>query len=297
MPTSRTGPTGDQRISQRIQAASERLTDGERRLADVILVLETSLSGFTAAELAARAGVSPATAARFFRRLGYANYGETRRQVLDELAVGSPLHELTRGATPAGDDLRAHVEKDIQNLASLLDTLDAQDLRTAIDILSRSATSWVLGFRNSMALAEYARGVLLHVKPDIRLLPAAGMTISEEAASFSPRQALLAIGFRRRLPVFSQVLAEASAVGMPTVLITDAAAPFSKQDATVILRCQARGQSYFDSYAAAMSLLNYIATSVGLALGSTAMARLRRIERLHTVFHPGIEGGSRSAGP
>jgi DNA-binding MurR/RpiR family transcriptional regulator len=43
----------------------------ERRLADVLLANGTAILDSSTTRLAARAGVSKATAARFFRRLGY----------------------------------------------------------------------------------------------------------------------------------------------------------------------------------------------------------------------------------
>ena len=40
----------------------------------------------------------------------------------------------------------------------------------------------------------------------------------------------------------------------------------------------------FDSYVAAMSLINYLCAEVAVGLGKAAQERLRRIEHLHDEF-------------
>ncbi len=55
-------------LEQRVAAAFGSLTNSERRLSEVVLTLRDELSSYTASELAKRAGVSNATAARFFQR-------------------------------------------------------------------------------------------------------------------------------------------------------------------------------------------------------------------------------------
>ena len=62
------------RLSLRIQERINRLTKSEQKLARVILESPTLIETHTATELASIADVSKATAARFFRALGYADF-------------------------------------------------------------------------------------------------------------------------------------------------------------------------------------------------------------------------------
>jgi DNA-binding MurR/RpiR family transcriptional regulator len=52
----------------------------------------------------------------------------------------------------------------------------------------------------------------------------------------------------------------------------------------VTFRCLSRGSSMFDSYVAAMSLINYLCAEVAMGLGKGAQERLRLIEQLHDEF-------------
>ena len=275
-------------IDGRILDILDELTDSERRLAEVVLETQGNLSAFTAGELAEKAGVSNATAARFFQRLGYKSYSEARRQARLVQAWGSPLYELTgvRERVPEVGGFALHVAQDLQNLTRTAETLSPEAISRSIDLLVAARTIWTVGFRNSFALAAYARGLLMNAKPDVRLLPVAGSTIGEELAGIGPDDVFLVMGFRRRPVVLREILDVAREARAPSILITDLTAARTTQLATITLRCHNRGASQLDSYAAPISLINHICSATGLALGEAGLKRLGIIEGLHDRLDP-----------
>ena len=256
------------------------LTTSERRLSEVVLGLRDELSSYTASELAARASVSNATAARFFQRLGYPSYNQMRRQLRDRRIEGSPLEAMASADHRGARNFREHAARDMQNLSRTAEALSAEDCRKAVDLLRRAKVVWVIGYRNSMVLASYARALLITAKPDIRLLPLAGMTVAEDLASLQPRDAVLAIGFRRRPAALQDILTLAQSTQTPSILITDFSAGAIANHATIVLRCETDGGGPYDSYTAAMSLLNYLC-AVEQSRSPAAVERLGRIEALH----------------
>ncbi|MCE1235882.1 MAG: MurR/RpiR family transcriptional regulator [Hyphomicrobiales bacterium] len=278
----------DRPVEARIRAVFDGLTASEKRLAEVVIDSQGDLAAFRAGELADRAGVSAATAARFFRRLGYENYDEARRAARTERNWGSPLYELTGIGERrlAAGDFGLHIAQDLQNLARTAEMMNPAALASAIDILVAARRLWIVGFRNSAALASYARGLLVHVKADVRLVPIAGQTLAEDLVGLRPDDAILVIGFRRRPSILREILALAGEAGARSVLIADLTADRTARLATVVLRCHNRGHSLFDSYAAPMSVLNHLCSAVGLALGEEAVNRLTEIERLHERLDP-----------
>jgi DNA-binding MurR/RpiR family transcriptional regulator len=275
-------------IDTLILESLDTLTPSERRLADVILDSLASLPSFTAGELAARARVSNATAARFFQRLGFKNYAHFRRRTPRGNNWGSPLYELTGidGQRLAAGDFGLHVAQDLQNLTRTAEMLQPERITEAISILAGARGLWIVGFRNSYALASYARGLLVHLKPDVRLLPVAGMTIGEDLVSLGAKDALLVIGFRRRPLILREIMAVARERRARSVLLTDLTAARTARLATVTLRCQNRGHSMFDSYAAPISVINYLCAAVGMTLGDPSLSRLTDIEALHDRLDP-----------
>ena len=73
-------------LVHRIRETYDALPLGERKLAELILEMRGDLAAYSATELAARSGVSKATAARLVRRLGYADFHEMRQQARNHCA-------------------------------------------------------------------------------------------------------------------------------------------------------------------------------------------------------------------
>ncbi len=286
-------------INARIFESLDALTKSERRLAEVVLESVDNLPSFTASELAARANVSNATAARFFQRLGYRNFADFRRHTKRGRDWGSPLYELTgiNERRLALGDFGLHVAQDLQNLTRTAETLKPEAIAEAVSIIAQARTLWVAGFRNSYALATYARGLLVHLKPDVRLLPVAGMTMAEDLVSLGSEDVLLAIGFRRRPASLREMMSVAQERGARSVLIADSTATRTARLAAVTLRCHNRGHSLFDSYAAPISLINYLCAAVGLSLGDSSIGRLAEIEALHERLDPLVSPNSAARRP
>lgn len=270
-------------IDVRIMAIYDELTASERRLAAVVMEAQSNLASFTAGELAAKADISNATAARFFKRLGYASYNDARMHARQAEDWGSPLYELTGTGRKrlAPGDFGLHIAQDLQNLTRTAEMLSESDLEEATRLLADAARVFVVGFRNSMALANYARGLLTNVRPDVQLLPLAGTSMGEELAGIGAADVFLVLGFRRRPLLLREIMAVVREAGAASVLIADMTAARTAQLATITLRCHNRGHSMFDSYAAPMSVINYLCSAVSQSLGDAAVERLAEIETLH----------------
>jgi DNA-binding MurR/RpiR family transcriptional regulator len=270
-------------LEQRIRDNYERLPTGERKLADVVLEMRGELAAYSATEMAERAGVSKATAARLVRRLGYSDYQQMRQEARAHKKNGSPLAELS-GVLGKKGTLGRHLGHDLACLTQTLETIPPDVAARAIEVMAAADRLWVVGFRNSHALAFYARELLIQVKADVRLLPVAGQTLAEELSALKEGDAVLALGFRRRPPILGKILRTAAGVNARVVLIGDSTLGATAKLAEVTFRCLSRGSSLFDSYVAPMSLLNYLCSGVALALGDAAQERLRRIEHLHDDY-------------
>ncbi|WP_192814115.1 MurR/RpiR family transcriptional regulator [Rhodovulum sp. PH10] len=274
-------PAMIQPLEQAIRAHYESLPAGERKIADVLLEMGGDLAAYSATELAGRAGVSKATATRLVRRLGFSDYQDLRQQARSA-GTGSPLAEL-RGEAVAGS-LGRHLEHDVAALTLTLEGVSALDARRAVETMVRAKRLWVIGFRNSHALALYARELLVQVKPDVRLLPVPGQTLAEDLSSLQAGDVMLMLAFRRRPPMTGKILRAAKASGAEVVLLADPSLGDVAEEASVVFRCLCRGANLFDCYVGPMSLLNYLCAEVALALGDDAQRQLRRGEQLHDAF-------------
>jgi DNA-binding MurR/RpiR family transcriptional regulator len=280
-------------VEGRILDVYDGLPASERRLADVVLACQGDLASYSASELAERAGVSKATTSRLFQRLGYARFTDARREARGAgVPWGSPLSIDAAPANPVGSGnfLSAHLTRDIQNLGRTFESLRPEVVEEAVGRLAAARGVWIIGFRNSHALAHYAHSVLATVKPDVRLVPGSALEVAEDLAGLSGRDAVLAIGLRRRPQLFRRLLALIHRRGVPIVMVTDPTASTATRYATVVLRCHNWGSSMFDSYASAISVLNLLCARTAARLDSAARDRLAVIEDIHRELDDLVSG-------
>ena len=270
-------------IESRILAVYGKLSRSERLLADVILAQPGGISEYSASELADRAQVSKATAARFFRRLGYANYRAARVAARENRRRGSPLDALSELTAPleARGSLGIHLANDIANLTRTGESVDSERINAAVRTLAGARRVFVMGFRNSYALAAYAFAVINTVRPHTTLLTPGNLDLVELLADLGPDDAILAVGFRRRPAILRQLLAVARGRSAKTLLVSDENQSRSAELADTLLLCENRGAYLFDSYVAGMSLINFLCAALAMELGPSAWSRLEAIEELH----------------
>ncbi len=261
-------------LSQRILEHYDAVPRGERRLADLLLAQPAAVRHHSATELAARVGVSKATAARLFRRLGYPSFRAARFEA--------------RGAVPTetagvpATDLGAHLEADVQNLVKTIEHQRSDTLARALRALAHGEKLWVVGFGDDYPLAHVARGFLIRVRPDIRMLPIGGFLAPEEFASISASDTMLAFGCGRRTRDLKNVVRSAQEAGAKVVFVTDLAGTLDGE--ATVLRCRTRGLGVFDSFAAPVSLVSWLCAALAARIGEPAVERLRRIDDIYSAW-------------
>ncbi|WP_324830279.1 MurR/RpiR family transcriptional regulator [Pseudomonas saxonica] len=273
-------------LQDRILACQDHFTESERRLADVTLACGFKLASYSATEIAQMADVSKATVARFFRGLGYANFNDVRTQARDDADRGSPLYELAGVKLPLApaDSLEHHLANDLKNLAQTLQALDAETVEQTVLALSKARRVFIVGFRNGRVLAQYAWALLTQVRSEVVLVPGAGLNLAEDLADLGTADVMLVMDFRRRVALLRPIIEHANNVGARIIVLTDPSATELPARAELVLRCVNHGSTIFDSYIAAMSLLNHLCSNLVLRLGVRARNRLKHIESLHDHY-------------
>lgn len=273
-------------IEARIRGLYPELSTTERRLADAVLAQREALLGYTATELARLAQASKASAARFFRRLGYADFNEFRAQVRVEASSQVPLHRMAQPHAPKSIDARlaGHLQQDAVCLGRVAPVLDSQALARAVQLIARARRVWVLGYRNAHAVATYARALLHQVRAQVAGLSDASARETELLADVDPADVVLVIDLRRRTQRLHALLDAVHSIGARTVVLTDAqVSPFDAR-ADAMLRCPTHFGQVFDSYVACVSLVNFLAAEVAARSDAAARKRLARIEKLHRAL-------------
>ncbi|SMO97705.1 MurR/RpiR family transcriptional regulator [Paracoccus laeviglucosivorans] len=269
-------------LEARIYASYTGFSPAERRLADVMLEHQMDLASYTAGELARKAEVSTATAARFIRALGYSSYPEAKRLIREAAHWGSPQGGvIDSDQTQSGQTtLAAMVQSNIDNIRATTDGIPPTTLEAVCNGLVAADRIWVVGLRNGFGLAHLAAHYFGLVKTDVRVLPAAGTSMAHELSSMRAGDVVIVFSFRRRPRKLAQLLQEIRASGALAVLITDVSAAASAQAADHVVRCRCHSPSPFNSFTAAATVIDYLVWTVAARLGPLSVERFRRIDRM-----------------
>ncbi|SHG61920.1 transcriptional regulator, RpiR family [Kaistia soli DSM 19436] len=278
-------------LSQRMLENYDDFTRQERRLADLLLENPDLLGLNSATEISAKAVVSKATTARFFRRLGYASFKTAQKKARDGTApsTAAPLPKGLERRVGRGQ-LADHLAGDVQNLVRSIEALRSDELDLAIQSLSRAEKLWVVGFGDNYPLAHFARALLIRIKADIRMIPIGGFSVPEEFASIQPTDAMIALGVGRKTRSLRSLMRSAIHAGAQVIYLTDQAGRGSTEVATVTLRCRTRGVSVYESVVAPVSVITYLCSALALRIGQSAIERMHFIENIHEEWGDLVPG-------
>ena len=273
-------------LRELILESYEGLLPSERKLADAVMQHQTNLASYSATELAQFAGVSKTTAARFFRRLGYASFSQFRSHVRANPPAASPLFKFEDLVKFGGNGsgLERHFSIDAQNLATTLQNLNHDDIKAAVAALRRAQRVWIVGYRNGYATAFYAHALFSQSRPNVLLLNDAAAKIADLVADVGENDVLFVIDFRRRTKLLGQVVGVAREAGATIVLLTHAPVSPIARPGDVILGCATAGSAVFDSYVAPTSIVNLLGASLVAQMRAKARERMESIERIHEAL-------------
>lgn len=255
----------------------------ERRVADFVLDFPGDMASYGASELARLAGVSNATVTRFIQRMGYADYESARRHVREERETGSPLFLASRRADGA-DPLGALLARTRDNLQKTLARLGEEEVDRMATALLQARKIWVTGFRSSQSFATYFRWQIFQIKEDIEVVPHAGDTLGQYAASMTPRDVVVVFGLRRRPAGLREMVGQIVHSGAQVLYVTDE--EIARHSAvTWHIHCHCGSDSPLDDHSAVMAVCHLLAARVLALAGPQARERLTAIESRYDALH------------
>jgi DNA-binding MurR/RpiR family transcriptional regulator len=243
---------------------------------------QMDLALYTAGELARKAGVSTATAARLIRVLGYPSYPAAKRQIRESTHWGSPQGGAIDAAQQSAEapSLAAVVQTNIDNIRATADGIPPETLEAITAACVAADRVIMVGMRNGFGLAHYAAHYFGLIKSDVRVLPATGTSMAHELSAIRKGDLVICFAFRRRPRKLPLLLTEIRAAGAIAVLVTDISASESAKAADHVVRCRCHSLAPFNSFTAAVTVIDYLSWAVAARLGEASVERFRKIDRM-----------------
>jgi DNA-binding MurR/RpiR family transcriptional regulator len=272
------------RLVLRIQERLARLTAGEQKLAQLVLDRQDDILTHSATEIAEMAGVSKATAARFFQHLGYADFNEVKLQAREErnriepygISVDGPEH------VALGKALGTHLELEIRNLTRTFEELRSDRVREAADLIVAAPRLWVLGLGVEEGFARYARLLFARLRHSVMILGINQGSWAEDLAMTGPKDVLLFLTLPPRSAVAKPILDYAGTTRMSVITICDRSYALEAQRfSRVVLPCHVASFGLGPSLTAISSAIRLLAATYAAVAGKSAEQRNEIIASIH----------------
>ncbi len=264
------------RLRGEIAAQHPKLSNRLRRIAEFALDHPNDMALETIAVIAERAGVQPSSLIRFAKAFGYEGFSAMQRIFRSRLAERTPSYEERIAAlTETGEGgletpaqvLDHFAAADIHALEHLRAEVQAEALKTAIDILAKARVIHVVAQRRTFPVAAYFGYSLSHLERRVHLIDGIGGMIEQQARCMAPGDALLAVSFKPYAPETVAVARKAAEQDIPVVAITDTALSPLIPLARIAFEIEDTQVKTFRSLSATMCLAVTLVVALGQQLG------------------------------
>jgi DNA-binding MurR/RpiR family transcriptional regulator len=223
-------PRDFQSLKSVILGQSESFPKRLRQVAVFALENPDEIAFGTAASIAERADVQPSTLVRFSQSIGYAGFSDLQAVFRDRLRErGSTYEERlealsgTFGREGGNAILSGVIAAAGTSIDSLSSTIRAEDFNSAVRLLARAETLYLVAQRRSFPVTTYLAYMFGKLKIRTQLVSSPYGVEVEQMAFASKKDAALAVSFS---PYASATVDHAQILGdqgVPIVSITDSA--------------------------------------------------------------------------
>ena len=276
----------------RLRNGAADLSPAARRVARWIADHPADALAASAASLAASCRTSDATVVRVVQSLGFTGLPDLKRALADHLA-GRPGNagDLRRTLAETGEDPARAVAAVLDAHREALEALSAPDARAAVvaavDALHPAARVNVFGIGPSAPLARYAATLLARGGRAASVLDATGIGLADALLGLARGDALLLLAYGRPYREATVALAEADALGVPTVLVTDDPdGPLARRARHVVPARRGRARRVA-LHGATFVVLEAIVLGLAARAGPAAPAALDRLNDLRAALSGG----------
>jgi len=213
-------------LDRTLRHTGQRLGAAGQRVAKFIDENRQLVLASSAAALGARIGTSDATVLRTIQTLGFASLADLKAEILKSGAVSTPADDMRRTLVDlektTGEALDSILQVHREGLDILQSAACRAEIAAAVRVLDGAERIAVFGIGPSSALATYVSILLGRSGRRNRAINATGSMLADQLLDLRAGDVLLVLAYGRLYREVKAVFAEAKALALPTVLITEA---------------------------------------------------------------------------
>jgi len=272
----------DSSLEMRLREGWLDFARGEQAIANFLLANMHDAAFETGAVIAAGAGVSEASVARFARKLGYNDLKDMKRGLRHQ-PTSSGLDNAASRFRIGGDDhgrLARSLEMEHQALTAAYNLAHGKIWDRIVDHLSTAARINCIGFQAVKGLALDFSTRLKWVRGGVRFAEGLGGTYSEILTDDLGKSCVLLVDTAEYAAMTFRLCQEIQRREIPLIVVTDKYSHWSREFTDLSLEVSTRVDLYWDSMSAISSMLNLLTHAVAERLGTKAAARMDELEEM-----------------
>jgi DNA-binding MurR/RpiR family transcriptional regulator len=185
----------------------------------------------TVSEVARHTDVQPSSVVRFAKTFGFSGFSDLQRVFKHRLIEGTP--ELREQAYRERESLEQIAEDQplrlfqdfadasVDAINGLRNSISNEDLQTALAMLERAATVYVIGQRRAFPVSSYIAYGLRRLELPCSFIDFVGGMAPQQAAAITDRDLLIAVSFAEYAPSVVDIVKDVYIRGIPLIAITD----------------------------------------------------------------------------
>jgi len=275
-------------LIRRINESYNRLSKGQKLLANYIIDHYEKAVFLTAAKLGKIVGVSESTVVRFANELGYDGYPKLQR-ALEEL-VKNKLTSIQRVEVTSDRIDKSHILKfvlhsDMEKIKHTIEEIDEVVFDQSIDMIMEAKTIYIVGVRSSAALANFLGFYFNLIFDNIKLIHTNSVSeMFEQIHRISSEDVMLGISFPRYSKRTLKAMEYAKTKGANVITITDSLLSPMVQFSHCSLIARSDMVSFVDSLVAPLSLINAIIVALSIRKKESLVSSLESLEKIWSEY-------------
>ena len=268
----------------RIEAKYDKMSKGQKRLADYVCQNYDKAVFLTAARLGEIVGVSESTVVRFATQLGYKGYPGFQK-ALEEL-VRNKLNsiqrmEVTYGRISQSEILETVLQSDIEKIKLTLAAIDHKAFNLAIDTILNARKIYVIGIRSCAPLASFLTFYLNLVCEDVTAVNTnSSSEIFEQLIRIGEEDVIIGISFPRYSMRTLKALEFASNRKAKVITLTDSIHSPMNLYSSCNLIARSDMASIVDSLVAPLSVVNALIVELCMKKQKEVVSTLEMLEKI-----------------
>lgn len=278
---SRSGPTAT--FQDTVAVAFSSLAPKQQRVARFMAANEALIAFTSAAEVARRLEVDPATVVRLARALGYEGYPDLQRHIRTQIphhypSMATASHTLDEAAA---SPLEQAVALGQRNVRQTLDVTTDEQVRSVVEMIGQARRVLVFGSGVASGLVIFLASSLQTMGVAAEGDPAEGLGVVQRLALLDSRDLAIGIGFYRYVRHTVRALTHAHERGVPSVAVTDSPLSPLAAAADVTLCAPVESASHRVSLVGPCALADGLIATYAARFPEAVAASLHRLDALY----------------